>query len=236
MQNISTAIMARRVEPHDSLDHFPTQPFAVRAFVERVMVPLDLYNQGDTVWEPACAEGHMVRVLREYYQTVHGSDVFDYGAGFKEFDFLNLEEGQFRADPPFGEVDWIITNPPFGPAKNPRFIRFTEVALSLARRGVVMFGRIQMLEAGGRFNRIWRPWERHALFAQHVERVPLAKGRLLEKMGSASAYGWLVIVKDREFPPVLPGHDVVAIPTVFIPKCRAEMTRAGDYETEGAKP
>lgn len=33
----STAVMARRVEPADSLDFFPTPPWATRAFCEHVM-------------------------------------------------------------------------------------------------------------------------------------------------------------------------------------------------------
>ena len=94
-----------------------------------------------------------------------------------------------------------------------------------------MFGRIQMLEGGKRFARIWRPWQRHAVFAQHVERVPLAKGRIMDQDEStATAYGWMLIVKDREFEPVLDGFDVTAIPTLFIAPCRKALERPGDYD------
>jgi len=34
MQNTSHAVMAQRVEPHDSLDFFPTPPWATRALCE----------------------------------------------------------------------------------------------------------------------------------------------------------------------------------------------------------
>lgn len=232
-QNTSSAVMARRVEPHNSLDYFPTLPFATRAFVEHVLKPLGLYRREATVWEPAAGEGHMVRVLSEYFDTVHASDVFDYGVGYPTFDFLSLEPGQLGLPAPFGdEVDWIISNPPFGPASNPRIVRFVLIALAHARVGVAMFGRIQMLEGAKRFNRIWRAWQSHALYAQHVERVPLAKGRILPKEdGSATAYGWLLILKKQQFSPIFPGLDIVAVPTIFIPPCRKRLERDDDYTT-----
>lgn len=34
-QNTSHAVMAQRVEAHDSLDDFPTPPWATRALLER---------------------------------------------------------------------------------------------------------------------------------------------------------------------------------------------------------
>lgn len=223
--------MAQRVEPHDSLDFFPTQPFATRALLDHVIKPMGWYDPRDTIWEPACGEGHMFRVLREYYEHVHASDVFDYGFGYHIFDFLTLEAGQLGIEPPVGPVDWIITNPPFGPASNPRLVRFATVALQHARKGIAMFGRIQMLEGEKRFTRIWRPWRAHAIYAQHVQRVPLAKGRILPPgETSATAYGWMLIYKAAPLPPTLPGCAVTAIPTLFIPSCRKDLEREGDYE------
>src|SRR3546814_2673532 len=97
--------MQRRVEPHDSLDDFPTPPWATRALCEwltcRESQPLDMFF----CREPAANRGHMVRPLGEYFAAVSGSDVFDYGAGFPVQDYL------------FGPLpeatDWTITHPPF---------------------------------------------------------------------------------------------------------------------------
>lgn len=61
MQNTSHAVMAQRVEAHDSLDHFPTPPWATRALCEHV-----IELRGRTVWEPACGEGYMAKPLKEY--------------------------------------------------------------------------------------------------------------------------------------------------------------------------
>ena len=73
-QNTSTAVMQRRAEPHDSLDFFPTPPWATRALCEHVL-PGVWYSPRMVVWDPACGEGHMVRPLTEYFSEVLASDV-----------------------------------------------------------------------------------------------------------------------------------------------------------------
>ena len=102
--NTSTAVMQRRVEAHDSLDDFPTPPWATRAVCEWLH-----QNVGDlddkSVREPAANRGFMVRPLREYFRTVEASDVHDYGAGFPVADYL--------FGPDQAQVDWTFCNPPF---------------------------------------------------------------------------------------------------------------------------
>ena len=102
-QNTSHAVMAQRVEPHDSLDFFPTPLWATRALCEFI-VQGDPLLDTKRVWEPACGQGHMARALGEYFEAVYSSDAHDYGAGAVR-DFL------FPGDEPV--FDWIITNPPF---------------------------------------------------------------------------------------------------------------------------
>ena len=62
-QNTSHAVMAQRFEAKDSLDDFPTPPWATRALLEHVIPDKDL--AGRSVWEPACGAGHMAKVLKE---------------------------------------------------------------------------------------------------------------------------------------------------------------------------
>lgn len=205
-QNTSHAVMAQRHEARDSLDDFPTQPWAVRAFCEYV-----LNLQGQTVWEPACNRGYMSRALAEYAAEVYESDVFDYGVG-QVYDFLSVDS--LLGDLPFGRPDWVVTNPPF------RLLdEFLEKALLVAQRGVAMFGRVQMLEGIERYNTIWLPHDERATYAQYVERVPLVHGRLTPKGGTATAYGWVVI--DKTEPRKGRMH---------IPPCRRRLERAGDYD------
>src|SRR5262245_18669983 len=121
-QNTSHAVMAQRFEAPDSLDDFPTPPWATRALCENLTaIGLDLGCM--SVWEPACGRGHMARPLAEYFGTVHASDIHPYGHG-DVYDFL--KEGS--PDPTRGgEIDAIITNPPFRLAE-----QFARVAIQRA--------------------------------------------------------------------------------------------------------
>lgn len=205
-QNTSSAVMARRIEAHDSLDHFPTPPWATRALCEWLLA-LGETSGKRGVWEPACAEGHMSRALSEYFLAVHSTDVHDYGFGATR-DFL------WPGDEP--AFDWIITNPPFRLAA-----QFALTALERSRRGVALLVRTAFLESA----------ERHAsLFSrnpptdilQFCERVPMFKGRLDPKGSTATAYCWLVFRKGAT-----PGTRFHWLPT-----CRKRLERPGDYPSE----
>lgn len=102
-QNTSHAVMAQRVEGVDSLDDFPTPPWATRAFLSHYFSGDDLTEQ--SVWEPACGRGHMAQVLSEFFGSVRASDIFNYGYGEIQ-DFLTGLTA-------LRSVDWLITNPPF---------------------------------------------------------------------------------------------------------------------------
>lgn len=209
------AIAHNRIEPSDSLDYFPTPPWATRALFEHAFV--DLPNPADNcwnVWEPACGEGHMAEVLREYCSDVEATDIFDYGYGDRVLDFLSDEAS--NACP-----DWIITNPPFGENS----AAFVERALDIAQAGVAMFVRLQWLEGVGRYERIFRdrPPTRIAFFA---ERVPLHKDRWEPDGGTMTAYIWLVWIKGIE----------PRAPFWIPPGCREALTRPDDAERFTQKP
>lgn len=68
-QNTSSAVMQRRSEPHDSLDDFPTPPWATRALCEW-MKSSRMRHGMVSCREPAANRGHMVKPLREYFQRV----------------------------------------------------------------------------------------------------------------------------------------------------------------------
>ncbi|HEX5935930.1 MAG TPA: methyltransferase, partial [Pseudorhizobium sp.] len=102
-QNTSSAVMQQRSEPHDSLDDFPTQPWATRALCKHVINDHYLFQQ--TVWEPACNRGHMAMPLAESFEHVLASDIFDYGFG-RQGDFLI--PGILPWDDDLS-VDWIIS-------------------------------------------------------------------------------------------------------------------------------
>lgn len=203
----STSVMARRVEPPDSLDYFPTPPWATRALCRHV---LPLGTRKWSAWDPACGEGHMSGVLEEFFEPVLATDVFDYGRGFGVSDFLDE-----RILPP--TVDWIITNPPFKAA-----LDFTRLAIGRAKIGCAMLVRTTWLESSDRYYGLFRD-RPPTIFAPFVERVPMVKGRWDPKASTATSYAWFVWIKDRI--PIGPGK----FQTVLIPPgCRTALTKPDD--------
>src|SRR3984893_15065568 len=100
MQNTSHAVMAQRAELKNSLDDFPTPPWATRALVEHVITSKDSLGSM-TCLEPACGRGHMSVALAGYFRNVTSYDVFDYRFGHVA-DFL-------KSNHPERSYDWVIT-------------------------------------------------------------------------------------------------------------------------------
>ena len=100
MQNTSHAVMAQRAELKNSLDDFPTPPWATRALVEHGIASRDSLASM-TCLEPACGRGHMSVALADYFRDVASCDVFDYGFG-NIADFLKSNHADLS-------YDWVIT-------------------------------------------------------------------------------------------------------------------------------
>jgi hypothetical protein len=206
MQNTSHAVMAQRVEALDSLDDFPTPPWATRALIEHVIEPGG-YTKHLSCLEPACGAGHMAKVLKEYFGAVEASDIHDYGYG-ETVDFVQGSYGS-------GTVDWVITNPPFRLAEE-----FIVEGLRVARRGVAVLVRTVFLESVGRYERVFHP-KPPTTIAQFSERVPMVKGRLDRKASTATGYAWIVWEKSLSRESRL----------IWIPPCRKALEYEYDYET-----
>ena len=204
-QNTSSAVMAQRKEPHDSLDFFPTPPWATRALCEKVLLANGFIFNNKVVLDPACGEGHMARPLTEYFRETVASDVHDYGYG-KVDDFLFPNANH-------DDVDWVITNPPFRLGQ-----QFIEGANRTAKVGTAMLVRTAFLEGQTRYNELFS-YNPPSIVAQFAERVPMVKGRVDEEASTATSYCWLVWFK---------GGDV-GTSLVWIPPCRKELEREGDY-------
>lgn len=204
VQNTSHAVMAQRSEAADSLDDFPTPPWATRAFCEHILGGMSLDRL--SVWEPACGRGDMAQVLGEYFEDVKSSDVFDYGYGACR-DFL---KGPIEPK----SVDWVITNPPFKAAE-----QFYERAAVVARKGIALLTRTVFIESVGRYERMFLPHPPTAV-AQYVERVPMVKGRLDQKASTATGYAWLIWEIGTNGPTVLK----------WVPPSRKRLEQKSDYD------
>lgn len=213
------SVMARRrYRPAETLDYFPTPPFATRALCEFLAGEL-----GDLAalkaWEPAAGEGHMARPLGEYFGEVRASDCFPYSDELEILDFPLL--GAFDPDP----CDLLITNPPFKLAE-----QFIFTGLKIARLGVAMLVRSAFIEGQERFRSLFAV-EPPTFALQFTERVTLLEGRLIQAgtidpfsendnpASSATAYCWLIWIKGR-------GGDCRLR---WIAPCRQRLERPGDY-------
>jgi hypothetical protein len=205
-QNRSTAVMQRRSEPHNSLDDFPTPPWATRALCEWIQARG--YQTQDMVCrEPAANRGHMVKPLQEYFGTVLASDIYDYGAWFPVQDYLFGED-------PEGMVDWTITNPPFRLAQ-----QFIEQARNTSRHGVAVIVRSAFLEGINRYRDLYSIGAPTDIL-QFSERVVMHKGKLSANGSTATAYCWLIWRNNDQ-----------SGQTRFdwIPPCRKRLERKEDY-------
>jgi hypothetical protein len=203
-QNRSSAVMQQRSEPHDSLDDFPTPPWATRALCEWLTEQVGDLG-GLSCREPCANRGFMVRPLSEFFGAVLPSDVHDYGAGFPVEDFL------FPGA--ISEVDFTCMNPPFRLAEE-----FVHRALATSRIGCAAILRSAFLEGKGRFDTLFSLTP-PSFVLQFAERVPMCKGRVDPEIASATAYAWLVWLKG--------GADTRLR---WIAPCRKRLERPSDYE------
>lgn len=204
-----------RQSPKDGPEDFPTPPWATRALMEHVLEMDRDKAAALTCWEPAANRGYMVTPLREYFGTVIGTDRHDYGAGFPVVDFL---KGPDPRD--YGMlVDWIVTNPPFNAADD-----FVKRALTVAGAGVAIFARTAFIEGLARWRTIFSA-NPPSIVAQFAERVPVVAGKVDPKARTAMPYAWFVWDQRK---------DAVDTLLMWIPQCRKELERDGDYpEVEG---
>lgn len=184
-QNTSHAVMAQRSEALDSLDFFPTPPWATRALMHDVLEWSD--DEVIRVWEPAAGEGHMCRVLAECADLLFASDVHDYGRGHFVGSFVGAGADVIQCT---FVPDWVITNPPFNLA-----LEFAERGLAEARVGVCLLVRSVWAEGRERFERLFSV-SPPSIIAQFCERVPMVKGRWDPKASTATSYAWFIWLKN----------------------------------------
>ena len=105
-------------------DFFPTPPWATFALIDNGSFAGD-------IWEPACGDGAMSRVLEEASPSVFSSDLYQGGYGETGLDFLK----------PVRSADNIVTNPPYNCAEG-----FVASGLARARRKFALLLRLAFLE------------------------------------------------------------------------------------------
>lgn len=91
--------MGAQIHPsRAAYEFYPTPPEATRA-----LLAAEPFT--GSIWEPACGQGHIAKVLVEAGHTVVATDLIDYGYGEPRRDFLAERKAL---------ATHIITNPPYG--------------------------------------------------------------------------------------------------------------------------
>jgi type I restriction-modification system DNA methylase subunit len=101
MQAVSLANSGDKSKRRE-LDFYPTPPDATHALM-KFLTENKIIQEDSLVWEPACGNGAMSKVIQEYVTDVYSTDLrhTDFGHGGKDFMSSTFD------------CDAVITNPPF---------------------------------------------------------------------------------------------------------------------------
>ena len=150
-------------------DFFPTPRWATFALID--------YEQfSGEIWECACGDGSMSKVLEETGQPVRSTDLYDRGYGTPGVDFLTAQSG----------ADNIVTNPPFNCAEG-----FVASGFANAKCKLALLLRLAFLEGANRANTIFKtsPPSRVWVFS---ERITFYPSGVKPKGSGTTAYAWFV--------------------------------------------
>ena len=165
-------------------DYYATEPKALELL-------LDLEEFSTNVWECACGEGHLSKVLENKGYNVYSSDLIDRGYGNGGVDFLKCTT-PFDGD--------IITNPPYKYAKE-----FVEKAIETVTDGhkVAMFLKLQFLESKAR-RKLFEKYPPRKIYVSS-SRLRCAMNGEFEKYAKSNAvtYAWFIWEKGNNKEPIV---------------------------------
>lgn len=172
----------------EALDYYSTPTEEVI----NAMFAADICLEDKIVLEPCVGGGHMMEGILSYENTINqiplkiiGTDIKDRGYLKEGIELTYGEQCDFLSDDyPIERADLIIMNPPYATIE-PFVIRALEIAPE-----VLMLGRTQFLEGGGRYDNIFKNNPPDRIF-QYVDRIQCYKNGDTSITGSsAQAYAW----------------------------------------------
>jgi hypothetical protein len=160
---------AKRCADLSGPDFFPTPRWATLALT-------DNESFDGEIWDPACGDGAMARVLAETGNAVVSTDLYDRGFGEPGHDFLTATR----------KVANIVTNPPYNCAEG-----FVRQGTKLATAKLALLLRLAFLEGVNRANTIFAgtPPARVWVFS---ERLTFYMRGAKRSGGGTTAYAWFV--------------------------------------------
>lgn len=172
-------------DEREQFDYYATDPRAVEML-------LQMEAFAPVIWEPACGEGHISKVLAAHGYEVISTDLIYRGFGDPEpLNFLEETLDRFEGD--------IITNPPYSVG-----LQFVERALESVRPGgkVAMFLKVQFLE-GKRRGEFFKKSPPRSVYISRSRLACYKNGDLTTNPESAIAYAWYIWEKGFTGDPVI---------------------------------
>ena len=159
-------------------DFYATDPHALEIFLDRLEE--DGVKLHTDIWECACGEGHLSKVLDSRGYKVWSTDLIDRGYGTGNTDFLKSIEDEWHGD--------ILTNPPYKYAKE-----FVEKSLEITRTGcyTIMFLKIQFLEGQAR-KEMFKRYPPKYIYVNSTRQMCAMNGDFEKYKATAICYCWYV--------------------------------------------
>lgn len=154
-------------------DYFPTPAWATHALMENEKFVGE-------IWEPACGDGAMSRVLEVKGNPVRSSDLFDRGFGEIGIDFNTAKI----------TADNIVTNPPYNSAEG-----FVRSGVKLSRNKFALLLRLAFLEGANRQRTIFTDYPPSRVWV-FSERITFYPAGAVQGGSGTTAYAWFVWDKD----------------------------------------
>ena len=151
-------------------DFYPTPDIAIRPL-------LDIEMFHGRVWEPACGDGAISKVLEEYGHETVSTDLNDWGYGESRRDFL------METVP---EASNIVTNPPFKLAQ-----QFIQQAIDLGVYKHCWLLRLSFLEGVKRFNELFAKNQPSRIYV-FSKRITMWRGDEEPTGTGTTCYAWFV--------------------------------------------
>lgn len=159
-------------------DYYATDPNALEIFLNKL--DEDKICLHKKIWECACGEGHLSKVLKDREYEVYSTDIIDRGYCDSTIDFLKEKNRNYTCD--------ILTNPPYKYAKE-----FVEHALEIQEDGyyTIMFLKIQFLEGQAR-KKLFEKYPPKYVYVNSSRQVCAMNGEFEKYTATALCYCWFI--------------------------------------------
>ena len=164
-------------------DFYATDPNSLEIFLKAL--ERDGFKLHENIWECACGQGHLSKVLESKGYNVLSTDLINRGYGIVDdsTDFIN---GKYYTHTKY-DGD-ILTNPPYKYAKE-----FVETALNKINYGnfVIMFLKIQFLEGQER-RKFFDKYPPKYVYVNSARQLCAMNGEFEKYKATAICYCWFI--------------------------------------------